>query len=32
LAKPFQDEPEKAAQQLVRCDAEIAKLTNGGKK
>ena len=32
LAKPYQDEPEKVAQQLARCDAEIAKLTDGGKK
>ncbi|HEX4801952.1 MAG TPA: hypothetical protein VFV14_00455 [Myxococcaceae bacterium] len=32
LAKADQEEPEKVAQQLARCDTEIAKLTNGGKK
>jgi tetratricopeptide (TPR) repeat protein len=32
LAKLYQDEPEKAAQQLARCEAEVAKLTDGGKK
>jgi len=31
LAKADQKEPEKVAQQLARCDTEIAKLTKGGK-
>jgi len=32
LANEDQDEPEKVAQQIARCDAELAKLDNSGKK
>jgi hypothetical protein len=32
LTKPYQSEPEKVAQQIARCDAELAKLSNSGKK
>jgi len=32
LNKPYKDEPEKVAQQIAQCDAELAKLGNSGKK
>jgi len=32
LAKPYQDEPEKVAQQLARCDAEISKQRTVARK